>query len=297
MIQLVLDYVVGASGGSEDDQAQITDVSFADPTNGTLTINKTFYDPAIYTIQATYGNNETITYNLELTGGAVITASITAGGSTQDVIKFRQLSSDLAVGNVLTFTIDNKYKGEVDHWTASYEAYESGAVTGFTSPASGQKVATWTVTQDDIDTIPASSHIYIKAYEKGNSEPLATLTFQAKVHNLTTIKNGNIVFPYASTQVAKGSNLDYTDGNLTGNIDGSATATTGGKWALIEQSQSGDYTASIVDKGGGKKALRVVLLVGGTGVTVVVPFVITVTNSNGIIVYGTTWITYSNITE
>ena len=184
--------VTDATGGDRSDPAQTSDISFnsEDPTNGTLTIHKTYIVGATYTIQATYGESLSVEFKLLLTAGGIIEGSIKKEESEATAIqKNRQLSADLAIGDTLTFSL-NDYSGPIEYWTAVYDARTPYSIPGFTSPTSGdRKTATWTITQADMDSIPAGSHIYINAYKANSSKPVATFIFQTKVHVLTSLQN------------------------------------------------------------------------------------------------------------
>ena len=195
--------VTAASGGDRSNPAKTSDVSFDGETvDGVLTINKACIVGATYTIQATYGDNLTTEFELLLIAGGAINATIKESeGDPTPILKNKQLSNDLAVGDVLTFTLTD-YDGPIEYWTATYDARTTYSIPGFSSPTTGnKKTVVWTVTQNDMDSIPAGSHIYFKAFNSNSSNPVATFVFQSKVHVLTSLSYNSAVGPitYDST--------------------------------------------------------------------------------------------------
>ena len=235
--------VIAATGGLP------SDVSFGTGADANkLTVNTVNNSTAEYTIQASYGDGLTANFILKLFAGATVSATYkvnASAGSSTPIPANTEITNDLAVGNVITVSIDN-FESEVDYWTAEYEdVIGVHSIPGFISPTSNKSTAIWTVNDLDIENIPASAYITFRAYKSNSEHPLGTFMFQAKVHMLSNIEgwspwrpedNKWIRFPWFFSTFSKadttpielvksGSTGDTTGSGARGKIDGANTWT------------------------------------------------------------------------
>ena len=213
--------VTDAKGGTQQDPAKKDDVKFDSVNVNQLIVNKTFNEGATYTIQANYDGSEAI-FKLSLIAGAKVNSTFTdaSESKTVELKKNTQLEVDIAANDVFSFTVTD-YEGIIDHWTAFYDRRSPYVIPSFNSPVGDTKTATWTVTAEDVEKIPASSYIYFRAYKANDSVPVATFIFQTKVHILSGLKFGSEILPWAGQDKLYhyGSVLHYTESNITAKID------------------------------------------------------------------------------